>query len=87
VQTPSGITRIEANSLILLDSRTCCEIAQRKPGLAESSTWRRWTQIPHKVIHRTCGQPEKAFSIMNFGAILEVKPSFRAQLPRGRLGL
>jgi hypothetical protein len=77
---PSVLALMRAKSLIFLIAGRCLEIAQQAGRLAESSTWRRWAQFPHKVIHTNCGQAEKAFSISDLQLFVEKSRSFRAQL-------
>jgi hypothetical protein len=66
-----------------MDLQVCTEMMQGRDRPDESSTWRVWAQIAHKVIHRTGGHLEKAFPIMDLLALFEMEPPIRAQLHTG----
>jgi hypothetical protein len=56
-----------------MEIMACFVLRQSVPGPAESSTWRGWPQVAHKVIHRIRGQLENCFQIMGlwcFSAVL-----------------
>jgi hypothetical protein len=58
----------------------CRENGQRRTWPAESSTWTRWKQFAHKVIHSFGAQLEKSLSIMDLPAFLEAETGFDAQV-------
>jgi hypothetical protein len=66
--------------LIHLAAAQCREKGQPKAGLAESSTWRRWAQFSHKVIHRNGAQWEKSRHIKDLGSFLEVETANGTQV-------
>jgi hypothetical protein len=78
---PSGFALMASKSLILLSARDCREMEQRSQMLGKSRAWALPAQFAHKVIHKMCGQQQKRFSIIDLGALSQMNPSFRAQLP------